>query len=608
MPRDGTETYVLPFPDVEEDTTIESTVYNGFTNDVAADLNTPRPIKFGGTGATTPAQALENLGGELADQVVSNYDSHVFQSGSFYSDASATAPPVAGHAFAGIVYTGPTASDMFLEAADRDDSIQPGAKYIRQKKAGVWSLWQKFAGVSTGTTPPAVAGDNALWWDPTLGKLFVYYNDGNSKQWVETNAVPDVDPNTYVEVTGDAMTGFLSLNANPTAPMHAVPKQYSDAAVALKVAKAGDTMTGALVLPGNAVNALEAVPKQQLDAAIAGNVTKKNYIINGAMQVSQENGGTTGTTSGFYAVDGFNSAYGYGGVATFGQAQNITPGNSTHRVRVTVTTADAAVAAADYYSISQKIEGLRIADLRFGTASAKSVTLRFGVKAPAGTYCVAFYNSAGDRTRVTEYVIAAGEANTDVLRTITIPGDTAGTWLQTNGIGMTVIWTLMSGTTYQATKDVWNTTNTFGTAAQFNFFGTNGNVFELFDVGLYEGTTAPPFLVPDYASELALCQRYFEKSTELGTVLFNSLTGTRTIPFSNGSTGVDSEHFITNKRAAPTMIIYSPISGTAARVYHNGVGDATCTADSVTTMSFRLYPTVGVTTNCYYHFSANARL
>jgi hypothetical protein len=230
MPRDGTETYVLPFPDVEEDTTIESAVYNGFTNDVAADLNTPRPIKFGGTGANTPEGAIDNLNGELKEQVVTNYNSSVFVAGSFYSAAGATAPPVDGHAFTGICYVRDT-GNMFIEASDQDDSTQPGSKYIRQKKAGVWSVWQKIAGVSTGTTPPAAAGDNALWWDPTLGKLFVYYNDGNTKQWVETNAVPDVDPNTYVEISGDAMTGFLSLNGNATSALHAVPKQQLDTAL-----------------------------------------------------------------------------------------------------------------------------------------------------------------------------------------------------------------------------------------------------------------------------------------------------------------------------------------------------------------------------------------
>ena len=265
MPRDGTETYVLPFPDVVEDTTIESTVYNGFTSDVAQDLNTPRPIKFGGTGADNVTDAMTNLGGELAKQVVTNYDSAVLIPGSFYSASTATAAPINGHAFSGICYL-TDANNMFLEASDQDDSTQPGAKYIRQKKAGVWSVWQKVAGVSTGTTPPTGAGDNTLWWDPTLGKLFVYYNDGNTKQWVETNAVPDVDPNTYVEIAGDIMTGPLTLNANPTTALHAATKQYVDAgdAVPLRGWIAGLTLstpgssTTFITQPGEAANSTNA--------------------------------------------------------------------------------------------------------------------------------------------------------------------------------------------------------------------------------------------------------------------------------------------------------------------------------------------------------------
>ncbi len=41
--------------------------------------------------------------------------------------------------------------------------------------------------------------------------------------------------------------------------------------------------------------------------------------------------------------------------------------------------------------------------------------------------------------------------------------------------------------------------------------GVANSTFELFDVSLTEGTVAPPFQLPDYASELALCQRYYRK-------------------------------------------------------------------------------------------------
>jgi hypothetical protein len=129
-------------------TTIASTVYNGFVNDVETDLNQPRPIIAGGTGATNATTALYNVGGEKATQVVTNWDSQVWVPGSFYAAASATgSSPTAGRAFAGTVYIGetlanpPTNQNVVLEARDLDYPTQPGPLYARQKKAGVWSAW-----------------------------------------------------------------------------------------------------------------------------------------------------------------------------------------------------------------------------------------------------------------------------------------------------------------------------------------------------------------------------------------------------------------------------------------------------------------------------------
>lgn len=242
-------------------------------------------------------------------------------------------------------------------------------------------------------------------------------------------------------------------------------------------------------------------------------VQKKNYIINGGMQVSQENGSTAGSITAYYAVDQFalqfvNST----GVVTAAQVASATPGGSPNRFRVTVTTADAAVAASDLYGINQRIEGARIADLKAGTASAKQITIQFGVKGPAGTYCVALRNSGAARSYIAEYTIAGGETNTDVVKSVTLTMDTAGTWVTDNTTGIDLWFGLMCGSTFQTTAGIWTAGNFVGSANQFNLLGTNGNVFELFDVGLYEGAVAPAFQLPEFASELVLCQRYFEAS------------------------------------------------------------------------------------------------
>jgi hypothetical protein len=135
-------------------TTIASAPYNVWVADVAQDLNLPRPIVAGGTGATSGAAALVALGGEQAKQVVTNYDSFPFVSGSFSSAAGATSAPVSGHAFDGICCVDAAdATSMFLEARDQTD----GRKWVRQKTVGVWGAWALDAGGSISASSADMA-------------------------------------------------------------------------------------------------------------------------------------------------------------------------------------------------------------------------------------------------------------------------------------------------------------------------------------------------------------------------------------------------------------------------------------------------------------------
>ena len=196
-----------------------------------------------------------------------------------------------------------------------------------------------------------------------------------------------------------------------------------------------------VAIPGGVTDAVRydvaqtLTPTQRSQARANIAVTKKNYIVNGGMQVSQENGATVVTGTVTFPVDQFSCALNMTGTVQQQQVASVTPGGSPNRIRYTVAVADTSIAAGDFYQIHTLLEGLRVADLRSGTASAKTVTLQFGVKAPAGTYSVAIRNDAFDRTYAAEYVIAAGEANTDVVKAVTIPLDTIGTWRVDNGIG-----------------------------------------------------------------------------------------------------------------------------------------------------------------------------
>jgi hypothetical protein len=190
MPRDGSQVYSQPEPNVAPSTTIESAVYNHFTNDVAADLNYPRPIIAGGTGETNARDAMIALGGEISVQVVTNYDADPIVPGSFYSAVGATSAPNSTYKFSGICHINVDNNNVTLEAREYIDAITLGKKYVRQKVAGTWQAWV----VNDGMIPAAGG-------TPITGPVTI------------TNATPSTTPTTgALVVTGGAgISGALNV-------------------------------------------------------------------------------------------------------------------------------------------------------------------------------------------------------------------------------------------------------------------------------------------------------------------------------------------------------------------------------------------------------------
>jgi len=223
------------------------------------------------------------------------------------------------------------------------------------------------------------------------------------------------------------------------------------------------------------------------------------------MQISQENGNTTGTTTGYFAADQW-SMYFIAAGAAFGLLR------ASGRLRFNVTTAKASMAAGEYVQLYQAIEGIRISDFKWGTASAKQVVLRFGFKGPAGTYAVNLRNGTTDRSFSKKFTITT--ANVDTEQVIIIPGDTIGVWAVDNTLGIALSFCPAVGTTYAAPAEGWNAGNFIGAAGQSNGIAATGT-FELFDVGLYldpNNTGVPPsWQMPDEADELNACMRYFQR-------------------------------------------------------------------------------------------------
>ena len=240
----------------------------------------------------------------------------------------------------------------------------------------------------------------------------------------------------------------------------------------------------------------------------------KNRIINGAMVIDQRNAGAaltvnSGATN-FFACDRFSST----GQATDGvftiQQSSTAPTGFTNSLLSTVTTADASVGASQYYiAARQKIEGLNVADLGWGTASAATVTLSFWVRSSVtGTFGGALLNSAANRSYPFTYTI--NSANTWEKETITIAGDTSGTWLTTNGVGIDIIWSIGMGSTLSGTAGAWAGATYFSATGATNLMATNGATIYITGVQLEKGTTATSFDYRDYGTELFLAQRYFQ--------------------------------------------------------------------------------------------------
>jgi hypothetical protein len=239
----------------------------------------------------------------------------------------------------------------------------------------------------------------------------------------------------------------------------------------------------------------------------------RNRIINGAMVIDQRNAGasqTPASTGVAYTTDRW---YAYNRlIASKYSVQQLTsnpPAGYTNYLGVTSLSAY-SVASGDIFYISQVIEGYNIADLGWGTANAKTVTLSFWVQSSlTGQHAGSIQNSGSARSYPFIYTI--NSANTWEQKSITIPGDTSGTWGTTNGNGLQLTFNLGTGTSFQGTASAWSgLNNQFMATGSVQVVGTNGATFYITGVQLERGSTASSFEYRPYGTELALCQRYFQ--------------------------------------------------------------------------------------------------
>jgi hypothetical protein len=309
----------------------------------------------------------------------------------------------------------------------------------------------------------------------------------------------------------------------------------------------------------------------------AGNATVfKNRIINGDMRIDQRYVGTsvTVTTDGFYTLDRWNIGETQNSKVSVQQnAGSVTPPvGFTNYLGVTSLSAY-SIAAGDIFVLNQKIEGLNVADLGWGTANAKTVTLSFQVYSSlTGTFGGSVKNSAANRSYPFSYTISS--ANTWTQISVTIAGDTTGTWLTTNGTGISANFSVGTGSTFSGTAGAWAATNYNSATGATSVVGTNGATFYITGVQLEVGSQATSFDFRSIGQELALCQRYFEKSyldgTAVGTFSAGDTNSVRWDPIVQGASVFVGINFNARKRTSPTMTAYDAAFNAGKASYFNG--------------------------------------
>jgi hypothetical protein len=311
----------------------------------------------------------------------------------------------------------------------------------------------------------------------------------------------------------------------------------------------------------------------------------KNRIINGAMVIDQRNAGASLTinTSQPYTLDRWVA---FATVTSkYSVQQNAAavtpPAGFTNYLGVT-SLAATSLGAGDYYFVCQKIEGYNCADLGFGAAGASTVTVSFWVRSSlTGTFGGALNN--GDSSRAYPFTYTINAANTWEQKSVTITGDTSGTWDTTNGKSIIVIFGLGVGSTGSGTAGSWSGNAYFSATGATSVVGTNGATFYITGVQLEKGSTATSFDYRPYGTELALCQRYFEKSYNIGTVAGTS-TNTNKGSFSIGAAANTffrwTQTYRVSKRGNATFTIYSTTGASGNVRLNNGADLAVTTEDA----------------------------
>jgi hypothetical protein len=372
--------------------------------------------------------------------------------------------------------------------------------------------------------------------------------------WVDTSANPSVLKQRNAD--NDAWITIGSINQTNDTFNLAVAQGGTGAA------DASGARTNLGLVIGTDVQAYSA----NLAGYAATGIGFRNRIINGDMRIDQRNNGAAVTINdtSAYTVDRWFGEDVTDGAFTV-QRDSSAPAGFNFSARITVTTADSSLAAGQYAVFTQRIEGFNWADLSWGTAAAQTVTLSFWTRSSlTGTFGGVVQNGAENYSYPFTYTISA--ADTWEYKTITIVGPTAGTWIgATNARAVILTFSLGSGSTFTGPAGAWVAADDRGGATgQTNVMGTLNATWFVTGVQLEVGTVATSFDFRSYGTELALCQRYFEKSFNQSTAPAQNAGASGAFRFVQAISVnlrqicCGTAFFRVTKRATPTVTLFNP--------------------------------------------------
>lgn len=305
----------------------------------------------------------------------------------------------------------------------------------------------------------------------------------------------------------------------------------------------------------------------------------RNRIINGDMRIDQRNAGSSVTPTNSsptdYTLDRWKFSVLQSSKVTCQQVSDA-PAGFSKSLKATSSSSYTPL-SNDYFLVQQRIEGYNTSDLNWGTTNAKSITVSFWVKSSlTGTFSGAVRNADGfGRGYVFEYTV--GVADTWEYKSLSLVGDTGGTWATDNNKSIELGFSLGAGSDFYASAGAWNATNDFATSGSNNLVGTSGATLQITGVQLEEGTVATPFEHRPIGVELGLCQRYYYKSYNIdvapGTATSTGAHWNVTV----AGTGWVTFQFPVSMRATPTCTAYH-VNGTAGQLYNQYNGAYTATS------------------------------